>query len=96
MIQSIRHQGLARFALTGDVSGVSVTHTAKLNLILTQLSFSAGNTEAFRQISGFHSVKRKFRGEAAETFAVKINKSWRLTFKNINGVINDLDYCQYH
>lgn len=97
-IISFLHPGLERFAKTGDVTGIQVNHASRLIKLLAMLSFSGGVPGAFRQIPGFHSVKRMYsRCRDSDVYAVRISRSWRLTFRlTEDGDICDLNYVQYH
>lgn len=91
-IRSFCHQGLEAFARTGATSGIKAGHAPKLNVLLTQLAFSA-DVPTLRGITGFHPVRRKFQ---SDLWSVKVNASWRLTFRIVDGEVCDLDYVQYH
>lgn len=96
-IQSFLHPGLKEFATTGNASGIRSDHAMKLNQLLAELSFSGGVIPGLKQLAGFHAVKRMFPNAKTGIYAVKINKSWRLTFRICaNGDIDALDYVQYH
>lgn len=96
-IQSILHTGLRTFATTGDASGIRSEHVLKLNHLLAELSFSAGVIPGLKKLPGFHAVKRMFPKAKTGIYAVKVSKSWRLTFQiSAEGDIAALDYVQYH
>lgn len=91
-IVSFCHRGLEAFARKGAMSGINAGHAPKLNVLLAQLAFSA-DVSTLKGITGFHPVKKKFQ---SNLWSVKVNASWRLTFRIENGEVFDLDYVQYH
>lgn len=96
-IQSFRHTGLEQFAKQGCTAGIQALHASRLNQLISQLSFSGGVTESLKSLPGFHSVKRKYRNLNHEIFAVRVDKSWRLTFQvEDSGAISGVNYVQYH
>jgi proteic killer suppression protein len=58
------------------------------------LALSAATRAEDMNLPGFglHPLK----GERAGTWAVSINKNWRITFRFENGNVHDVDFEDYH
>ena len=92
MIGSFRHRGLERFAKTGAMKGISPNHAQRLTKLIGQLSM-AGNCRNLCDTKGFHPIKRL----QGPQWSIRVSAAWRLTFDiDDNGVVQKLDYVNYH
>ncbi|MHB8370988.1 MAG: type II toxin-antitoxin system RelE/ParE family toxin [Leptospirales bacterium] len=92
MTSSFRHKGLEQFFLTGSKAGIQPAHGARLRLQLTRLD-SAKNPEDINAPGWkLHSLKGEFSG----SWAVWVDKNWRLVFGFKEENAADVDYVDYH
>ncbi len=97
MIKSFKHKGLERFFNSGSKAGITASHADRLRLILAVLD--AANELKDIQVPDFHL--HELKGKRRDTWSVKVNKNWRITFKLKEKRIIDLDiievdYEDYH
>ena len=92
MIKSFRHKGLEKFYRTGVTSGIQPLHAQKLRIQLVALDTATVIQDI--DLPGFrlHQLKGKERG----SWAIDVNKNWRLTFNFIEGDVYILNYEDYH
>lgn len=91
MIKSFRDKALARFHRNGEIRGLKVPNTARLQRLLDLLE-RARRPEALNIPGlGYHRLK----GSRGDTFAVSISGNWRLTFKWDEGAV-DVNVEDYH
>lgn len=92
MISNFRHKGLEQFFLTGSKAGIQPAHSARLRLQLTRLD-SAKNPEDMNAPGWkLHSLKRELSG----SWAVWVDKNWRLVFGFKEENAADVDYVDHH
>ncbi len=92
MILSFKHKGLELFFTTGSTAGVQAKHATKLNLLLTALD--QAETPLAMAVPGWQL--HQLKGNLADSWSVKVNGNWRLTFKFENGNAEIVDYQDYH
>ncbi|MEW6212871.1 MAG: type II toxin-antitoxin system RelE/ParE family toxin [Acidobacteriota bacterium] len=92
MIKSFRHKGLKKLFETGDRKGVMADLAPRIRRMLDALD--AAHDAQDLNLPGYdlHELK----GDRKGTWAVKVNKNWRITFRFINGEITDVDLEDYH
>jgi len=89
MISSFRHKGLEQFFLTGSKAGIQPAHGARLRLQLTRLDSAKKNPEDMNAPGWkLHSLK----GELSDSWAVWVDKNWRLVFGFKEENAADVDY----
>ncbi len=92
MIRSIRHKGLAVFFRTGNKAGIDPRHAARLRL---QLGLLDGAVDpADMNLPGWRL--HPLRGSREGTWAVWVDKNWRLTFGFDGADATNVDYLDYH
>jgi len=92
MIKSFKHKGLQKFFESGTVKGIQAKHKTKLIMRLSALdtAFTIEDLE----LPGFslHQLK----GQRDETWSIKVNANWRITFLFKEGDVYIVDYEDYH
>ncbi len=92
MIQSFKHKGLKLFFETGRKSGIQPNHANRLKLILGRLNASTSPEDMNLPGLFFHTLS----GDRVETYSVRVNGNWRVTFRFV-GVHGELvNYEDYH
>ena len=92
MIKSFRHKGLEKFFFTGKTSGIQVSHSRKLRLILTNLDQAESPKDMDLPGLGLHELK----GNRKQTWSVSVSGNWRITFKFKDRDDEILNYEDYH
>jgi proteic killer suppression protein len=92
MIASFRSKALARFAVKGDASRLSVQNVRRVERILAQLSVAIRPEEMNLPGWRFHSLK----GDQAGRYAVDASGNWRITFGWDGQDAVDVDLEDYH
>lgn len=90
-ILDFRHKGLRDLFVSGRTAKVGKSLQKPALLILDRLNAIAG-PEDCRGVRGFHELK----GDRKGTYAMSVNKNWRLTFKWRNGGAVEVDLEDYH
>lgn len=92
VIKSFRHKGLEEFFRSGSKAGIQPKHALRLRLQLGRLD--ASDAPGAMALPGWrlHSLK----GHLAGNWAVRVDKSWRLTFSFSGPHAVDVDYQDYH
>lgn len=92
MIGSFKHKGLKRLYDKGDPSKLSAELLPKINRIISLLDMATEPEDL--DLPGFrlHALK----GDRKGFFAVSVNGNWRITFRFIGGVPQDVDLVDYH
>jgi proteic killer suppression protein len=92
MIKSFRHKGLKKLFETGDRKGVPQDLAPRILRMLDVLD--AANDIKDMDLPGFglHELK----GDRKGTWAIKVNKNWRITFRFVSGNAYDVDLEDYH
>lgn len=92
MIRSFKHKGLREFFETSSKRGVPPELSTRLRDRLDVLDAAITLDDVGLPHFGLHELK----GDRAGTFAVKVNKNWRLTFTFVGGIANDVNLEDYH
>ena len=92
MIKSFRHARLEAFYHKGVTRGLPPEHLRKLRRILTALDQSENTQQVALHGVEPHALKGPFSG----TYAVKVSRNWRVTFRFEDGHVYDVDYVDYH
>lgn len=90
-ILDFRHKGLRDLFVNGRTAKVGKSLQKPALLILDRLNAIA-DPEDCRGVRGFHELK----GDRKGTYAMSVNKNWRLTFKWRNGGAVEVDLEDYH
>jgi len=91
-IVRFRHRGLKRFFVTGSTAGIRAAHARRLRLILGRLHVSATPGDMGLPGLGLHPLKGPREGE----WAVRVNRTWRVTFRFNGPDATDVGYEDYH
>ena len=92
MIKDFKHKGLEKFFKSGKKSGIQANHANRLRLILGRLNASTSPEDMNLPGLYLHSLS----GRRAETWSVKVNGNWRVTFKFNGEDAEVVDYEDYH
>ncbi|RLA25379.1 MAG: peptidase [Gammaproteobacteria bacterium] len=92
MIISFKHKGLERFFKTGNKSGIQANHQARLQLILGRLNASARPLDMDLPGLFLHQLT----GDRSDTWSVKVNGNWRVTFQMNGEHAEAVNYEDYH
>ena len=92
MIQKFKHKGLKQLFEYGKASGVNAQHIKRLRQILALLETAEEIEDMDLSGLDLHALKGKRTG----TWAVKISRNWRVTFKLRKGDVIDVNYEDYH
>jgi toxin HigB-1 len=92
MIISIKHKGLREFFETNSKKGIPPQLATRLRDRLDVIDTAS----TFEDIALPHFDLHELKGDRAGTWAVKINKNWRLTFVFADGDARDVDFEDYH
>jgi proteic killer suppression protein len=88
----IRHEGLDRFARSGEARGIQAQHAAKLRILLAAVNTAKGPADLGAPGFGLHPLKGDRKGQ----WAVSVSGNWRLVFAFEGEHITDVDYVDYH
>ena len=92
MRRSFRHKGLHQLFETGKSKHIPADFSAR---IIRQMdAIDQADEPALLNFPGYdlHELK----GERSGSWAIKVNKNWRLTFRFEGGNVIDLDLEDYH
>ena len=92
MIRSFRHKGLEAFFRTGSRAGITARHAARLRLQLGLLDAATGAADM--DLPGWHL--HALRGEREGSWAVRVDRNWRLVFTFDGADAIGVDYFDYH
>jgi toxin HigB-1 len=92
MITSFKHRGLREFFETNSKRGIPPELATRLRDRLDVLD--AAN--AIEDIGLPHFDLHELKGDRAGTWALKVNKNWRLTFTFANGDASGVNFEDYH
>ena len=92
MIEKFKHKGLKALFESGTVTGVKAEHVTRLRRILALLETAETTEDMDLPGLKLHELKGKKKG----TWAVRVSKNWRVTFKLESGDIFDVNYEDYH
>ncbi|MEW6212815.1 MAG: type II toxin-antitoxin system RelE/ParE family toxin [Acidobacteriota bacterium] len=92
MINSFQHKGLKQLFTTGNRKGVPPSLASRITMLLDRLNEATDIMDL--NLSGFdlHELKGNRKG----TWAIKVNKNRRITFRFLNGDAYDVDLEDYH
>ena len=92
MIRSFKHKGLLEFFETNSKRGIPAELSARLRDRLDVID-AAGTLE---DIALPHFGLHQLKGNRTGTWAVKVNKNWRLTFVFEDGAADEVNFEDYH
>jgi proteic killer suppression protein len=92
MIRRFRHKGLERLFLSGDPSGVSAQHVARLRRILALLHTSKMPSDMALPGLRLHPLRGSRRGQ----WAVSVSGNLRLVFEFTGEDATNVDLVDYH
>ena len=92
MIKSFAHKGLQKFYETGSKSGIQPRHTERLRLQLTALNTALVISDMDMPGWRLHDLT----GNRKNTWAITVNKNWRITFEFKDGDARIVNYEDYH
>ena len=92
MISSFRHKGLREFFETNSKRGIPPELSTRLRDRLDVIDAAGSLEDIALPHFGLHELK----GDRAGTWAVKVNKNWRLTFTFAGGDASDVNFEDYH
>ncbi|MBI4774153.1 MAG: type II toxin-antitoxin system RelE/ParE family toxin [Deltaproteobacteria bacterium] len=92
MIQKFKHKGLKQLFESGKASGVNPQHLTRLRYVPALLETAETIEDMDLPALDPHELK----GKPAGTWAVKISRNWRVTFKSRKGDAVDVNYEDYH
>ena len=92
MIKSFKHKGLEKFFETGSTKGIQSKHKTKLVMRLSALdtAFTMDDLD----LPGFNL--HQLKGQREETWSIKVNGNWRVTFLFKEGDVYIVNYEDYH
>lgn len=92
MIKAFRHKGLERFFANGDRRGLNAKDCPRIERLLDRLDASTCPEDMKLPGFGLHPLT----GERKDTWSVKVNGNWRLTFTFREGNAYDVNLEDYH
>ena len=92
-IRSVRHRGLRRLIDEGDARGVAGDLRAKVRRVIVALSL-ASDAVSILGPPGWRI--HRLRSDRAGTWIISVSGNWRITFREVDGEIVELDPEDYH
>ena len=92
MIRNFRHKGLETFFQTGSTRGINPAHAKRLQARLIAMNAATALEDLDVPAWHLHELKGNRKG----TWSIRVDASWRLTFKFEDQDCLDVDYEQYH
>ena len=92
MILSFKHKGLEKYFKTGKTSGVQVTHSKRLKLILGRLNASTSSNDMNLPGLFLHPLT----GNRSDIWSVRVSGNWRVTFRFNGEYAEIVNYEDYH
>jgi proteic killer suppression protein len=92
MIRTFRHKGLHEFFETNRKRGIPPELSTRLRDRLDVIEAAS----ALEDIALPHFNLHELKGERAGTWAVKVNKNWRITFVFADGDASEVNFEDYH
>ena len=92
MIRTFRHKGLREFFETNNKRGIPPELSIRLRDRPDVIDAASTLEDMALPHFGLHQLK----GARAGTWAVKVNKNWRITFGFAVGDANDVNFEDYH
>ena len=92
MISSFKHTGLRESFETNSKRGVPPEVSTRLRDRLDAIDAAATLEDIALPHFGLHELK----GGRTGTWAVKVNKNWRMTFRFADGDASEVNFEDYH
>jgi proteic killer suppression protein len=92
VIISFKHKGLRDFFEANSKRGIPAELSTRLRDRLDVIDAAS----TLEDIALPHFDLHQLKGDRAGTWAVKINKNWRITFVFADGVASELNFEDYH
>lgn len=92
MISSFKHKGLRELFETNSKRGVPPEISSRLRDRLDVIDTAA----TLDDIALPHFSLHELKGDRAGTWAVKVNKNWRVTFRFADGDASEVNFEDYH
>ena len=92
VIISFKHKGLRDFFESNSKRGIPPELSTRLRDRLDVID-AAG---ALEDIALPHFAMHELKGDRAGTWALKVNKNWRITFTFADGEASELNFEDYH
>jgi proteic killer suppression protein len=92
MIVSFRHKGLREFFETKSKRGIPTELSTRLRDRLDVIDAAS----TLEDIALPHFALHELKGDRAGTWAVKVNKNWRITFVFADGDAREVNFEDYH
>ena len=92
MIRNFKHKGLKQLFETRKRKGVPPDLASRIRTLLDWLSAAGEVRDLNMPGFGLHELK----GDRAGTWAIKVNKNRRITFRFVGGEVYDVDLEDYH
>lgn len=95
MIVGFRHKGLELLFIDANPKGVPAEHKERLRNILLMLH----SAESIQDLAGSPGLGlHPLKGSLAGHWAIKVNRTWRVTFRfdETRQQVSDVDYIDYH
>jgi proteic killer suppression protein len=92
VIVSFKHKGLEHLYRTGSAKGVQKSHAEKLLRILDLLEVSSSPKDLWIPEFRTHAL----RGIKKGYYSIWVNGNWRITFRFMDGDVENIDYEDYH
>ena len=92
VIKSFRHNRLKRFFETGKAKGIPADMATRLKIRLDFLNRAAILDDVNLPGWSLHSLKGQRKGE----YSVTVTGNYRLTFRFVNGDVEDVNLEDYH
>jgi len=92
MISSFKHKGLREFFETNSKRGIPPVLSGRLRDRLDVIDAAA----TLEDIGLPHFDLHELKGNRVGTWAVKVNKNWRMTFRFADGDASEVNFEDYH
>jgi proteic killer suppression protein len=92
MISSFKHKGLREFFETNNKRGIPTELSTRLRDRLDVIDAAT----TLDDIALPHLDLHELKGDRSGTWAVKVNKNWRITFRFADGDAGDVNFEDYH
>jgi proteic killer suppression protein len=92
MIVNFRHKALRDLHEKNNRRKIDATHVKKLRVILLRLETAKTLKDMDLQTFDLHQLEGNRKG----TWAVRVDKNWRVTFRFEDGDAYDVNYEDYH
>lgn len=92
MIISFKHKGLRDFFGANSKRGIPAELSTRLRDRLDVIDAAS----TLQDIALPHFALHELKGDRAGSWAVKVNKNWRITFRFANGDASDVNFEDYH